>query len=114
MATPAEPRPRSSRICTNRPPREWPIRIGGASSERRNVLVVVGDLDDTEPVHDRRVLAEHLDLDVHAGPPGSEDAVAGLGVPVDPVLPAVRGEPEPVDEHDRALAPLGSSVLIAL
>jgi hypothetical protein len=32
MATPAAPKPWSSRICTNTPPAEWPIRIGGVSS----------------------------------------------------------------------------------
>ena len=32
MATPAAPSPRSSRICVNAPPNEWPMMIGGSSS----------------------------------------------------------------------------------
>jgi hypothetical protein len=32
IATPAAPKPWSSRTCVNTPPAEWPIRIGGRSS----------------------------------------------------------------------------------
>ena len=31
-ATPAAPKPWSSRICVNAPPAEWPMMIGGVSS----------------------------------------------------------------------------------
>ena len=32
IATPAAPKPWSSKICVNTPPAEWPIRIAGESS----------------------------------------------------------------------------------
>ena len=32
--TPAAPSPRSTSSCTNDPPKEWPMRIGGLSSAR--------------------------------------------------------------------------------
>jgi hypothetical protein len=37
IATPAAPKPWSRRICTNTPPAEWPIRIGGDSSSPTTV-----------------------------------------------------------------------------
>ena len=53
IATPAAPSPRSSRISVNAPPNEWPMMIGGRSSSRMIVVVVVDDLGDAE-VLDRR------------------------------------------------------------
>jgi hypothetical protein len=37
IATPAAPKPWSSRIWVNAPPAEWPMMIGGVASSRRTL-----------------------------------------------------------------------------
>src|SRR3954471_11872169 len=63
-------------------------------------VVVVDDLGDAEPVQDGRVLAEGLDLALHARPGRREHLVSALLEARLPALPAARGEPEAVDEDD--------------
>ena len=62
---------------------------------------MVDDLLDAQVFDRGGVGAELLGVDIHAGPAGREHVVAALAVAVDPVLPAQRGHPQAVDQHDR-------------
>jgi hypothetical protein len=66
-----------------------------------DALVMLDDAGDGQRLDRRGVCAQRLDLDLEAGVGGGEHPVAAACVAVDPVLPAARGHPQSVDQHNR-------------
>jgi hypothetical protein len=75
------------------------MMIGGVSSAD-DAVVAVDDLGDAHAGHGGRVAAQIFDVRVHAWPGGSDHAAPEALVAVDPVLPAERRQPKPVDQDD--------------
>ncbi len=100
-ATPARPRPRSSKQLDDQAPE------GVADQHRRLVeradllLVVVDDLRDAEALELVCLRSQLLDVPFLARPLGSGDGEPALPEVVGEVLPASRREPGAVDQHQR-------------
>src|SRR5215217_5009655 len=75
---------------------------------------VVGNLLQGLPCEDLRVGAGFLDCFRVVRPRGRYTRVAVLLEQTDPVVPAARQQPEPVDEHDRRLAARVGLIELAL
>ena len=80
------------------------MRIGGDSSSRMMPSRWSATPGDRQRRDRRRVGAQRLDLDLQAGVRRREHAVAAALEAGDPVLPAARGHPQPVDQDDGGCA----------
>jgi hypothetical protein len=74
----------------------WPLR-----ELAHHVLDVISHLPDGLVSEDLRVLVGLFHGVGIIGPSGRQSGIAGLLEDRPPAVPAVRKQPEPVDEHDR-------------
>ena len=77
------------------------MMIGGRVEAADDRLEVLDDLRHGDLLDRRRVGVQRLDLDLEPGVGRRQHREALALVVGDPVLPAPRGHPEPVDEDDR-------------
>ena len=91
IATPAAPRPWSSRIWMSTPPKEWPMRIGGPVEPADDALVVLDGRGHRQRLDRRGIGAQRLDLDLQAGVGRREHAVAALREVLRPSAPSSAG-----------------------
>src|ERR1700730_5225437 len=73
-----------------------------------DAIVVIDDRLELETLERRRIFADRFDLSFQARPGRSEDVVAGFQKTIDPSLPASRGQPQSVNQHDRGLGATAS------
>src|SRR2546423_745493 len=82
-----------------------------------NALVVIDDRFDLETLERRWVFSDRFDFALEPGPRRREHVVPCLLVAVDPLFPAARSEPKPVNQYDGwfvGAASVGAHVCLSL
>src|SRR6185437_10868343 len=72
----------------------WPVQVTD------DLFVVLDNLGQSQPGDWRGVAAKLLDVALHARPASRDHAESATRVAVHPMLPAQRGHPETMNQHD--------------